>query len=135
MVGTSDACGEGPVLRGGRGTHHGVMRSPGPRAPFARHGSLLPGPSEAAGTCAPPIGLHGGRWAGVARPRGLAVAGPAREDGRWHDSTGPRHGRQPGSLAPATRAKARPGVSYSADGRVDLLGHGRLVRAGDRTVQ
>ena len=32
-------------------------------------------------------------------------------------------------------AEARPGVSHPADGRVDLLGHGRLVRPGDRTVQ
>ncbi len=84
---------------------------------------------------APAIGLHGGRWAGVARAGGLAVAGPAREDGRWHDAADPRHGRQPGSLAPGADAEARPGVSHPADGRVDLLGHGRLVRAGDRTVQ
>ena len=135
MVVAGDACGEGAVLRGGRGAHHGVVRGLGPQAAVAGHGGLLPRTGEAARARAAAAGLHRGRRTGVARAGRLAVAGPAREDRRRHDAADPRHGRQPGGVAPGTHAEARPGVSHPADGGAFVLGHGRLVRAGDRTVQ
>ena len=135
MAGTGDASREGPVLRGRSGPHRSPVRGPGPQATVARHGSLLPCPSESARNRDPPPGLRGGGRLGIARARGLVVAWPAREDGRWQHAADPGHGPEPGSLAPGTHAKTRPGVSHPAARRLDLLGHGRLVRAGDGTVQ
>ena len=131
-----DACGEGSVLRRGGGADHGIVRGPGPQAPIARYGSLLPRPSEVARSAC--SGDWSTRWV-MSWSRACRRIGCGWERHvKMADGTTlltPDTDANQDSLAAGAHAEARPGVSHPADGRVHLLGHGRLVRAGDRTVQ
>src|SRR5947209_5831829 len=112
-----------PLLPGGRPARGRPVHGPVAADPGQRHGRLLPGTLPSAHGGPAPAGNAPGPATGGLRPRGLAVAGPARPLARRQHGAGARLPGQPASL-PAPAAAAGDQLPPGPLGVFGQPGHG-----------
>src|SRR5205814_97785 len=110
------------------------VAGPGAGALLGGHGRVLPGPRQTPDRGRAPVGPAGGSSPRAGRAPGLALEGETGPTRRWHDADPAGHPREPTGLSATAGSTAGRRLPHHPPGAAVVLGDGRVLGRGLRTL-